>query len=88
MAASFLLHHPIPQASIAQHKDGTSQLRRVPLSRKGKLSQAASFPSFLRHQAKVLLWFHLNQAGKAEMYRDAGTRKKKPGLPIAAMQWE
>lgn len=38
-AASLCLPHPIPQAGVAQCREGTPQLERVPLSGKGKQSK-------------------------------------------------
>lgn len=71
---SLSLHHLIPQASSAQHREGTSQVERVPLTGRGMVW---SFFSYLGHCTKVLLQLHLIQ--RPVKRREAGRQGRKAG---------
>lgn len=76
------------QVSSVQCQEGTSQLERVPLTRKGREDWATGSSSLWGHCTNVLLWFHPTQIHKAEMYKDGEEQEEKQGLLIADTWWE
>lgn len=68
---SFCLHHLIPQVGTAQCQEGSSQLTRVPLTRKRRAGWVTSFPCLLEGPTSVSSH---PETKRADMYR--GTRKK------------
>ena len=79
---------PPPQVSSVQCQEGTSQLERGPLTRKGREDWATGFSSVWGQCTNVLLWFHSAQTHKAEMYKDGEEQEEKQGLLTAATWWE
>lgn len=66
---SFILHHPTPQAGIAQCQEGTPGKSSSHQERKSEW--VTIFPSLSGQHRKVLLQFHPIQTRKSEMYRNS-----------------
>ena len=73
---SFCLHHSIPHASIVQHQEATSQLERIPLTKKGK---ANSFFILLRPCVMVCFNFTPPVTTKLRFTEPTKSRRKSRG---------
>ena len=77
-----------PPVSSVQCQEGTAQLERVPLTRKGREDWATGFSSIWDHCTDVLPWFHPRQIHRAEMYKNGEEQEEKQGLLTAATWWK
>lgn len=75
---SFCLHHSIPHAGIVQHQEATSQLERIPLTKKGK---ANSFFILLRPCVMVCFNFTPPITTKLRFTEPTKSRRKQRLLP-------
>lgn len=73
---SFCLHHSIPHAGIVQHQEATSQLERIPLTKKGK---ANSFFILLRPCVMVCFNFTPPITTKLRFTEPTKSRRKSRG---------
>lgn len=76
--ASLLLGVSCPHAGVAQHREGTLQLGRVPVAGK-RAEWVTSFPSVSWHHVKFPLQFPPTQGPRAETERQRGTGEKSRG---------
>ena len=88
--ASFCLHHPTPEASIAQLQEGTSQLERAPSPGEEELGKQPATPSSRGAVQTPSFGFtpapHSDQQNRH--IEAAAKGKEKQRLLLADTQWE